>query len=297
MPDLGDQIDKLQGDRTKLIDAIIATMETKLGQAQRALWDSLVADFVDKLDVDEDGNVKNTLANKQKFNRLDRIFDAFNATTGLEIAAVIVKQVDKIFSFNNKYFGNLTTPTVMGKIFPDTEKQINDWLGITQRGGLVENGYLQRIIQDPTVRNNVRDTMFQAIVTKQGYQRVKSDLKDYILGLDADQAGALKKYYRNFVYDTFSQVDRTQAKIIADKLVLKYAIYEGGLIKTSREFCKKRNGKVFTTEEIEKFDPTVAKPPNYNPFTDLGGYGCRHHLNYIPESLAFILRPDLKPAA
>jgi hypothetical protein len=296
MPDLGDQIDKLTGDRTELIDAIIAAMEKKLGTSQNQLFEQLVTDFVDKLDKDEDGNIKNTLANKQKFSRLDAIFNQFNNTTGIEIASVMVDQFDKIFNFNNKYFGNLTTPTILGSIFPDTETQINDWLGITNRGSLVENGYLQRIIQDPTVRNNVRDSMFQAIVTKQGYARVKSDLKDYILGLDEDQAGALKKYYRNFVYDTFSQVDRTQSKIIADKLALTYAIYEGGLIKTSRPFCIARNGKVFTSDEIAKFDPPTAKPPNYNPFTDLGGYGCRHHLNYIPETLAFVLRPDLKPS-
>jgi hypothetical protein len=46
-----------------------------------------------------------------------------------------------------------------------------------------------------------------------------------------------------------------------------------------------------------KFNPTTAKPPNYNPIRDLGGYACRHHLNWIPYELAVMLRPDLARAA
>jgi len=110
--------------------------------------------------------------------------------------------------------------------------------------------------------------------------------------------GRLSKYYRNFTYDLYSQVDRTAGKVIADKIGMnKYAIYEGGLIKTSRKFCRERNGKVFTYDEIADFNPPEAKQPDYNPFVDLGGYGCRHHLNWIPYAIAISLRPDLKEAA
>jgi len=107
-------------------------------------------------------------------------------------------------------------------------------------------------------------------------------------------SGRMSQYYRNFVYDTYSQVDRATGEVYAEKLGLQFAVYEGGIIKTTRKFCRERNGKVFHRTEIEKFDPKVAKPPNYNPFTDLGGYGCRHHLNWIPEALAYIMRPDAK---
>lgn len=296
MPSLQDQIEKLQGDRTKTIDVIISTMETIVGVAQGQLLEQVITEFVDKLDLDENKNIKNTLANRQRLAQLDNIFNSFTRDQGALVASVMVDSVDKIFAFNNKYFGALTDPTTLGKLFPDTTKAIEDWLGITRRGGLVENGYLMRIISDPTIRDNVRDSMFAAISSQKGYAKVKSDLKDYIAGID-DTGGALQKYYRNFVYDTFSRVDRIQAKLVADKLGLVHAIYEGGLIKTSRPFCIARNGKVFTSDEIAAFDPPTAKQPSYDPFADLGGYGCRHHLNYIPASLASILRPDLKKAA
>jgi hypothetical protein len=287
------KIKALAKERTRLIDDIIKRMEKQVGTAQDDLLRRIVDDFVEDLDQDENGAIKNTLANKRKLSLLDRVYTQYVQETGIQVVKTVVDSVGKVMDFNGKYYGVFTTKAQLGQIMKETKTQIGDWLGITKRGGLVENGYLNRLLQDPTIRNTVRDSTFKAVVSQKGFFETKADLKNYIKG-NPGQAGALQKYYRNFVFDTFSQVDRTQAKIFADKLGFKYAIYEGGLIKTSRVFCKKRNGKVFTDEEIAKFDPPEAKPPNYNPFTDLGGYGCRHHLNWVPDAVAFALRPELR---
>lgn len=294
MPTAADIL-KLAGSRTKLIDAIIAEMETQVGNAQGALLETIITDFVDKLDKDADGVIKNTLSNRRRLQTFDRIYTQYVEQSGIEVVNTIVQGVNKVMDFNGRYFGVFTSKAELGKILDETKSTIGDWLGITKRGGLVENGYLNTLLRDETTKATIKDSVFKSIVNQKGYQATKTGLKDYIQG-GQGQTGALQKYYRNFVYDTFSQVDRTQAKIFADKLDLKYAIYEGGIIKTTRPFCKARNGKVFTSEEIEKFDPKEAKPPNYNPATDLGGYGCRHHLNYIPKAVAVALRPDLKEA-
>jgi len=295
-PPKASEIKTLAKDRTKLIDEIIDRMEKAVGSAQEDLLRRVVEDFVEELDHDENGNIKNTLANKRKIALLDRVYNQYVQETGVKIVETIVKGVSDVLDFNGKYYSVFTTKAQLGQIMADTKSQVGDWLGITKRGALVENGYLNRLINDPTVRNTVRDSVFKSVISQKGFFETKADLKTYIKG-NPGQAGALQKYYRNFVFDTFSQVDRTQAKIFADKLGFQYAIYEGGLIETSREFCKKRNGKVFTREEIEKFNPTEAKPPNYNPFTDLGGYGCRHHLNWVPDAVAFALRPELRNKA
>lgn len=292
MPDESKKIIRLAGDRTKLVNDIIAKMEKAVGKSQEELR-AMVEDFVDKLEVDENGNVKNTLANKRKISLLDNVYQRYVQESGVKIVDTIVKGVSDVLDFNGKYYSVFTTKAQLGKIMTDTRDQIGDWLGVTKRGGLVENGYLNRLLNDQTIRNTVRDSVFKSVVGQKGFFEVKKDLKNYIAG-NPEKAGALQQYYRNFVYDTFSQVDRTQAKIFADKLGFQYAVYEGGIIKTSREFCRKKNGKVFTKQEIEQFNPKEAKPPNYNPFTDLGGYGCRHHLNWIPEAVAFSLRPDLR---
>jgi hypothetical protein len=290
------QIKKIATDRTKLVDDIISEMEQQVGKAQEELLRTIVENFVDKLEVDEDGNIKNTLANKRKVSLLDNVYQKFVQESGVTIVETIVKGVSKVLDFNGRYYGMFTTQAKLGDIMVETRDTIGDWLGITKRGALVENGYLNRLLSDPTIRNTVRDGAFKSIVSQKGFFQVKSDLKNYIAG-NKLQAGALQKYYRNFVFDIFSQVDRTQSKIFADKLKFNYAIYEGGIIKTTRSFCRARNGKVFSREEIAAFDPKEARPPNYNPFTDLGGYGCRHHLNWVPDAVAFALRPELKKAA
>lgn len=292
MPDISKQIFQLAGDRTKLVDAIISEMEKAVGKSQDELR-SVVEDFVDGLEKDEAGNIKNTLGNKRKIALLDKVYNQYVEQSGVKVVETIVKGVSDVLNFNGRYFGVFTTKAQLGKIMAETRDTIGDWLGITKRGGLVENGYLNRLLTDQTIKNTVRDSVFKSVISQKGFFEVKKDLRNYIAG-NKDKAGALQQYYRNFVYDTFSQVDRTQAKIFADKLGMEYAIYEGGIIKTSRKFCRDRNGKVFTKEEIEKFDPPEAKPPNYNPITDLGGYGCRHHLNWIPKAVAFALRPDLR---
>ena len=126
---------------------------------------------------------------------------------------------------------------------------------------------------------------------QEGWEATRKSLAKLIEG-DQNNLGALQKYHRNFTYDLYSQIDRATAKTYADDLGFEFAIYEGGLIETSREFCKDHNGNVYHKSEIADFDPKVAKQPDYNPFTDLGGYGCRHHLNWIPTALALAMRPD-----
>ena len=45
--------------------------------------------------------------------------------------------------------------------------------------------------------------------------------------------------------------------------------------------------------EIKKFNPKEAKPPNYNPITDCGGFNCRHHWNWMSNSLAKAMGKDI----
>jgi len=170
---------------------------------------------------------------------------------------------------------------------------VQSWLGTKGNGWLQGNGYLAKTISDPKILGELKNLAVRAVIGQQGYEATKKVVQEFIQG-NKQTAGLLERYSRNFVYDTYSQVDRATASVYADKLKMDYAIYEGGLIKTSRKFCRDHNGKVYTREEILNFDPKTGIPDNYSPITDLGGYGCRHHLNWIPYAAAVVFRPDLK---
>lgn len=78
----------------------------------------------------------------------------------------------------------------------------------------------------------------------------------------------------------------TQAK--AKSLGLKYFLYIGPDDKITRPFCKARVGKVFTLEEIEKWDNGTDLPAKQY----LGGYNCRHDLRPVSEERAKELNAD-----
>jgi hypothetical protein len=91
---------------------------------------------------------------------------------------------------------------------------------------------------------------------------------------------------------------------MADEFGMDYAVYSGGLITDSRSFCREHNNKVYSREEIADFgnwiDPKtgevpsyISEFPGYDPFTHLGGFNCRHSLNWIPKISAIKLRPEL----
>jgi hypothetical protein len=80
-------------------------------------------------------------------------------------------------------------------------------------------------------------------------------------------------------------------------LGLKWFIYQGSNIKTTRPFCRKKAGKVFSVEEAAKWrnDPDLvgkSSAATYNPLLERGRYNCRHHIGYISERLAKRLAPE-----
>lgn len=281
------------GDRTVLIDLLLGELQKTVLNVQEKLLSRFITEWVDDLDVDEEtGTIKNTLRNKRLLANIDKIFIQYVEKDGIEIAKVMMDGISQILDFNGKYFKNFATHAELAPLKPQVKSVIESWLGLKGNGALEGNGYLQKTISDVRVLKDLKDLAMRAVSGQQGYKATKEAVKAFIDG-NKDTAGILEKYHRNFVYDTISQVDRATSSIYADKLGLNYAIYEGGLIKTSRKFCKEHNGNVYTREEIAQFSPTEATPPNYNPFQDLGGYGCRHHLNWVSKAVAVSIRPDL----
>lgn len=290
MADRGD-LRKYMTRRSDLVDGLLSVLERKVKQSERQLLELTVREFVDKLELTEGGRVRNTLYNKRLLANIDRVFEQFGRTIGVELARTIAQGVQAVVNFNGDYYRMMTTRAQTLPISKTVKEFVQAWLGLTERGAVKANGYLDTLVKDTTVRNYVKDFALRSVIGQQGWQESKQQLQTIIAG-NKERTGRLSQYYRNFVYDTYSQVDRATGEVYAEKLGFNFAVYEGGIIKTTRKFCRERNGKVFHRTEIEKFDPPAAKPPNYNPFTDLGGYGCRHHLNWIPDALARMLRSD-----
>ena len=279
-------------ERTKLVDELIAQLETSVTKAQDKAHRRMLNEFVDKLDV-KDGRIQNTAKNRRLLNTVDAVFTQFQTSEGITMLNQVVTGVESILTFNKNYFEAIGEVRLID-LDKNIRSQMNDWLGIEKGGKLAKNGYLSKIITDTSIRNEVKTLAVKNIIAQSGFFETKKSIEGLIVGTEKRKLGILQKYYRNFVYDTYSTVDRLVGVQYANELGYVFAVYEGGLIKSSRQFCIERNGKVFHTTEIETFDPPVAKQPNYNPFTDLGGYACRHHLNWVSTKLAKYLGKDVE---
>ena len=287
------QLTALMTKRDDLITFLNANLEKQIQESQQGLLKKFLAGFGDLLQTDETGKVLNNAFNRNLLLSVDKVFADYGKQHNVLILAALMQGVNQLMDFNADYYGKFEGETKLLPIRKKVVQNMRGWLGINADDTAQENGYLSTLIKSDAVKNQIKDFALKSVMGQAGWQDTKKNLEKLIAG-DKDNLGALQKYHRNFSYDLLSQVDRATGKTYADDLKFEFAIYEGGLIETSREFCKKHNGNVYHISEIQKFNPQVAKQPNYNPVTDLGGYGCRHHLNWIPTSLALMLRPDAK---
>lgn len=288
----GKQLAALMKKRNDLITFLNANLEKQIQESQQGLLKKFLAGFGDLLQTDETGKVLNNAFNRNLLLSVDKVFSDYGKQHNVLILSALMQGVNQLMDFNANYYGKFEGETKLLPIRKKVVQNMRGWLGISGENTVQENGYLSTLIKSEAVKNQIKDFALKSVMGQAGWQDTKKNLEKLIAG-DKDNLGALQKYHRNFSYDLLSQVDRATGKTYADDLNFEFAIYEGGLIETSREFCKKHNGNVYHISEIMKFNPKVAKPPNYNPFVDCGGYSCRHTLNYIPTSLARLMGKEV----
>lgn len=253
--------------------------------------------FMDKLDT-QDNVLLTTENNKRLLASIDRIFATLKSGISTQIITKMVKDVNHIISENSEFYGRMSN--MSNKEFNLKSKTIKDIvydrLGLDEDGALKKEGYMQGLLDTSEVRNKIKDYSYRGVLTKSGFESFKNGAKDLIAG-EPGKLGAFSKYHRNYAFDIYSEVDAMNSKMFKDQLGLKYFIYNGGIIKNSRSFCIRKAGRVFTVDETESWadeSDNTAQQPNYDPLINRGGYGCRHSIDYINETMAFMLRPDLK---
>ena len=116
-----------------------------------------------------------------------------------------------------------------------------------------------------------------------------------------DELNALQQTRRLDDNEAFI-LDRIENYLLAIEYGMDYFIYQGGTREKTLDFCKKRNNKVFSIEELLswKNDPDRPTIDDYDPIIHLGGNKCfegesfcYHMFGFISSELAKELRPDI----
>ena len=270
--------------RSKLIVSLMSSMQEQVVENQRKVYERMLDKFIDKLEKDEDGNVKNNDHNRRLLNEIDEVFKEYNKKEGRQTIELLLQSVTSIMSFNQGYFQALDGNARTLKVMPKVKDFMKGWLGI--KGDAVEpNGYIDKLIANDPAKIALKNTAMKIVIGQEGFEDAKKQIQTLVEG-NPKTMGAFEKHQKNFAFDLYSQIDRATSDVVRNDLGFEFAVYEGGIIESSRIFCEEHDGKIFHITEIKKFNPKEAKPPNYNPITDLGGFGCRHHLNWISVSLA-----------
>lgn len=289
----------------ELLDTRQRARLRNLSAVEQLLFKRVFKELTDSLE-ETNGRITSKKGFVTLAKAIDRIFDEVEAEHLVPVQQSMATDIGDFVDMNARMYKRFKQPK--GGTFEAMQRSVNARLqqrfGISKEGTPMRKGYLDQLLVTNPARDEIKKMVAKAVAGGVPMRTLRRDLAMRITGTDAT-AGVLEKHLRTFVFDTYQVADSIANNEFADRLGLKYFIYSGGLIETSREFCRKRNNKVFTTEEAKEWpnDPTLPRTKaerdagrvsDYEPLEDRGRWECRHRLLYIPEEEAFRLRPDLR---
>jgi len=265
-------------------------LNKKVRRVEASIYRGLIADVVPALKIEE-GRIKNTLNNLAKANLIERVFDEVGRDEVNDLVKDYAAYLIEISGKNAEYYYSIGIDKAKVDAIADSVGLIRRVIGIGEDGKLLQGGYLYRLATAETVREQVKQYVLTSIASGQSLKQFQSGLKGLVQSTD-DVDGVLLSYWNNYAYDQFSRVREINNLHFKDEIGLKYFVYQGGLIRTSRKFCIKKNGKVFSEEEAIRDwpkDPDLidkAHLSTYNPLIDRGRHNCRHFLMWISDEMA-----------
>lgn len=271
-------------------EAFKKILDKELRTAEASLYRRILADILPALGV-EDGKLKAGVSNLAKANLIERVFDELGDNEMKPILKQFAEKLIGISGRNADYY--LLTGQDADKVerIAKDISHIRAIIGIDKNGELLNNGYLSRLGRNDIARERIKTYLLTSIATKQGVTQFERGLRNLIT-TTKDVDGAIIGYWRQYAYDTYAKIREVDNLHFADELKLNYFIYQGGIIKTSRAFCIRKNGKVFSRDEALRDwpkDPTLIDQKHlatYKPLIDRGRNNCRHFLMWITEERA-----------
>lgn len=288
-------------DRERSIVKSEKRLFRKLTSLQNELAELVLSLLFDRI-VFEDGKAVATAANFNTIASIGTLYEQWAQSSSNDVMKIVMQGIRQVHKDNERYFSK-----VVGKSVQTKSLQIFNILlarlGITKDNKIKTGGFLHSVLTTGDPITELKNEALRSIISGQSLTAFKKSIANRIKGTP-ETSGLVEQHFQRHLYDLWQQYDREAGRQFAEKLDLKYAIYQGGLIKTSRPFCKVRNNKVFTSEEIALFgtpkdkyggysDKSTGdfqgKNEIYNPFLDCGGYNCRHRWDYVSDKLGEFL--------
>lgn len=275
-------------------DKLTADLTKRLKRVEASVLRRVLADILPTLKV-EDGVIKSTVSNMAKANLIDRVFLDVQQDELKPIIRAFSDALLEISGRNADYYLISGMDADKVRRIADDTTLLRQVIGLDKDGELIQGGYLDSLFRGEAAKQEVRQYLLTSIASRQGVNQFQRGLKNLIEGTK-EVEGALVGYWRRYAFDTYAQVREVNNLHFAQELNLKWFVYQGGIIQTSRDFCKKKNGRVFSDQEALRDwpkDPDLIDKKtaaSYRPLLERGRYNCRHFLMWISEERAMELK-------
>lgn len=282
MPDYSKQRDDFISSKS---DVFIS----KVKKWEQLIWSLILEQYISQLETDENGKVKQNTSNIRKLSVIDQIQKKTNIEYGANFAQSFVKDLGSLFNLNKMYFSGISDIPTFDKVADIIRKKLSLTLGI-EKDKTTAGGYVESLfgVSDPMAK--IKREAIKAIAAGTSLLDFQKMMSVYIQGGEYQskkKQGIIQGHMRTNAYDAYAQFDRLTGNEYALALGLNYAVYNGGLVEDSRQFCIDRNGKVFTRDQIMAWVNVDFKEkwPNYDPIRDCGCWRCRHKLDWISNEM------------
>lgn len=279
------------------LSELIESLEKRVQGLQRALWREILEAFGELFGTDGKRLARGTKNVSASLAKLERLLDRFE---GVQIAGelrLFAAELIEVGGLTVEYY-EATDGRAKARAIEKSLNLLRAVIGIDGAGALIAGGYLDRLGKTEAARELLRSYVVNSIVSGRSLFDFRNGFRELIVG-NPDTEGALQRYWRQYAYDTYNKAHEVVNVSMADELNMSHFIYQGSIIPTSRQFCRKRAGKVFTRAQADtwKNDPDLIDPKTkdtYNPLIERGRYNCRHWINWISEDLAAELKKKQK---
>lgn len=260
-------------------------LRSKSKRAQQSLFTALLK-LISGLKTDENDVLTYGSANFKETQKVGVLFQQFNRKNKKGLIAWMLNSLNKILGLNRLYFKSVdqVNKTIEGR----ARRVLFQRLGYDTGGKkIIPGSWLFNLGSHDQVKiqvmRDINNALASGITKKQFIDQFEQAF------LNPGGLGYIERYYDQFVGDLFMSSDRAVQNQIASDLGFEFFIYGGTVIKTTRTFCEERNNKVYHKSEAIDWQNNLTwkgKKQGHQIFIDLGGYRCRHSINWIPTSTA-----------
>jgi predicted DNA-binding protein YlxM (UPF0122 family) len=153
---------------------------------------------------------------------------------------------------------------------------------------VLKNGYLDKYTKLSGVKQTeIVQAMYNHVISREKFSSLVDVVRKNIYGTQKKgvPGTSLAQYSRLYARDMVHNFHNEALLMKAEDLEINTFLYAGNIIATTRDFCRRRCGKIYTRNQIDSWTHSWAGKSG-PAFTHRGGYNCRHHWQPVrPEWL------------